>query len=128
MKVQIRRGVFETNSSSVHTLTMCTLDEFDKWQDGELYLNRSYFARGGGTFVTKEEVINLLKEDDYYSTRIDWNEVDNMSDGELINFLYDYGFYTYGGYDSRDLEYYEGQYTTPGGETVVCFGMYGHDG
>ena len=36
MKKQIRRGVFETNSSSVHSLTMCSFDEFDKWVRGEV--------------------------------------------------------------------------------------------
>lgn len=30
MKRQIRRGVFETNSSSVHSLTMCSDDEYKK--------------------------------------------------------------------------------------------------
>lgn len=36
MKKQIRRGVFETNSSSVHSITMCTRSDFDRWKDGEL--------------------------------------------------------------------------------------------
>ena len=35
MKRQIRRGVFETNSSSVHSITMCSSDEYDKWTKGE---------------------------------------------------------------------------------------------
>ncbi|WP_313584682.1 hypothetical protein [Lacrimispora sp.] len=30
MKRQIRRGVFETNSSSTHSLTMCSEEEFEK--------------------------------------------------------------------------------------------------
>lgn len=36
MKRQIRRGVFETNSSSVHSITMCSDSEFDRWENGEL--------------------------------------------------------------------------------------------
>ena len=36
MKKQIRFGVFETNSSSCHTLCICTKEEFEKWQNGEL--------------------------------------------------------------------------------------------
>lgn len=31
MKMQIRQGVFETNSSSVHSLTMCSSEEYKKW-------------------------------------------------------------------------------------------------
>lgn len=40
MKRQIRRGVFETNSSSVHSLTMCTSSDYDKWKNGELVWSR----------------------------------------------------------------------------------------
>lgn len=32
MKKQIRRGVFETNSSSCHSLTMCSEKEYEKWE------------------------------------------------------------------------------------------------
>lgn len=35
MKRQIRRGVFETNSSSTHSLTMCSEEEFEQWKNGE---------------------------------------------------------------------------------------------
>ena len=40
MNRQIRRGVFETNSSSVHSLTMCTGSDYDKWKNGELVWSR----------------------------------------------------------------------------------------
>lgn len=33
---QIRKGVFETNSSSTHSITICTQEEFDKFKKGEL--------------------------------------------------------------------------------------------
>jgi len=37
MKVkQVRHGVFETNSSSTHSLTMCSAEDFKKFEDGEL--------------------------------------------------------------------------------------------
>jgi hypothetical protein len=35
-KVQIRQGVFETNSSSTHSLCICTKEEFEKFKNGEL--------------------------------------------------------------------------------------------
>ena len=40
MNRQIRRGVFETNSSSVHSLTRCTSSDYDKWKNGELVWSR----------------------------------------------------------------------------------------
>lgn len=40
MKKQTRVGVFETNSSSTHSLTICTEDDFERFKSGELMLNR----------------------------------------------------------------------------------------
>jgi hypothetical protein len=36
---QIRIGVFETNSSSTHTLVVCTDEELEKWKKGEIIYN-----------------------------------------------------------------------------------------
>lgn len=36
MKIQIRQGVFETNSSSVHSLTIVAEDDFEKFVKGEM--------------------------------------------------------------------------------------------
>ena len=38
MKRQIRRGTFETNSSSVHSLTMCTQSDYDRWKMENLFM------------------------------------------------------------------------------------------
>ncbi len=37
--VQIRQGVFETNSSSTHSMTITTKEEWLKFKNGELYFN-----------------------------------------------------------------------------------------
>ena len=37
---QVRRGVFETNSSSTHSITICTEDEYEKFKRGELMYDR----------------------------------------------------------------------------------------
>ena len=37
---QVRRGVFETNSSSTHSLTIITKQEFDDYQKGKLVFDR----------------------------------------------------------------------------------------
>lgn len=33
---QVRKCVFETNSSSTHSLSICTKEEYDKWKSGDL--------------------------------------------------------------------------------------------
>lgn len=59
---QVRRGVFETNSSSVHSITMCMKSDYDKWVNGELYWNR--WSDG---FVSKETVDKADYTGSYYS-------------------------------------------------------------
>lgn len=36
MKRQIRRGVYETNSSSTHSITMCSEKEYDEFEKGNI--------------------------------------------------------------------------------------------
>lgn len=38
---QVRIGVFETNSSSTHSMVICTEEEFNKWMKGEVLMNLS---------------------------------------------------------------------------------------
>ena len=57
MKRQIRRGVFETNSSSTHSLTMCSEEEFEQWKNGKVL-----FDEDGETFVKASELSNKDKE------------------------------------------------------------------
>lgn len=33
--ISIRRNVFETNSSSTHSICICTEDDYEKWKNGE---------------------------------------------------------------------------------------------
>lgn len=42
MKRQIRAGVFETNSSSTHSLVICSKEEYEKLQKGELFIDYYY--------------------------------------------------------------------------------------
>lgn len=112
MKV-IRRGVFETNSSSTHSITMCAKEDYDKWKNGELLLNQY-----GGGFLTKEEAIKELG-----------NDYKNLSDDELNDMLDEDDWYSYKRYFSDSyLETFSDTYTTKSGEVIIAFGQYGYDG
>ena len=66
MKTQIRRGVFETNSSSVHTLAITTSTDWDRFEKGEL-LMKGYpydISFVDVNSVNKEQVFTLDKYDD----------------------------------------------------------------
>lgn len=124
MNRQIRRGVFETNSSSVHSITMCSDDEYKRWENGEAYM-----PRYGSQIKTREEIIKELQEkkhwktDELYYPNVDWDNKDSVD--ELIE---DNEYKTYSAYwDDIDFETFDDSYTTPNGEKVHAFGYYGMD-
>jgi len=120
MKKQIRRGVFETNSSSTHSLTMCSESEYDKWEKGELL-----FSVCDKEFYTRDEAIESLKDCSWLNGRVDWNNKDSVDDA-----LCDEQYYTYEEYQNYVGEYYESfeqSYTTKSGDKVITFGYYGYD-
>lgn len=117
MKRQIRRGVFETNSSSVHSLTMCTAEEYQKWKDGKVL-----FCKYEDMFGTKEEIIEELKKNPWLR-KVDWDDEDYVSD-----IFSDEGVQTCKEFFENDyFETFEQRYTTPSGDEIVAFGYYGHD-
>lgn len=133
MKRQIRRGVFETNSSSVHSLTMCNKKDYKKWDDEGLFL----FTGSGWSypednnplknhFYTKEEAIAFEKLSKYPpSDDFDWNDEDSV-----MEMLHDDEWYDSEYYWNRycnEYETFEDTYKTENGEEVIAFGYYGHD-
>lgn len=123
MKRQIRRGVFETNSSSVHSITMCSDDEYKRWESGEAYVS------DGGDFFTRDEIVQKLKEKKSWSTEelrypnVNWDDEDEVN--ELIE---DNDYKTYSQYwDDMDYETFDDSYTTKSGEKIHAFGYYGED-
>ena len=127
--IQIRNGVFETNSSSTHSLVMCMKNDYDKWVNREVYLNNeagwsSYSEYKNKQFVTKEEAIDIITNNKY-PTDID---LFTMNNDELEEYFKDNEIYTFDNYDNDYLESFTEEFTTPNGDTVVSFGQYGYDG
>lgn len=126
---QTRYGVFETNSSSTHSITMCMKEDYDKWVNGETYLNEgrgwcSYSKYKDKQFVTKEEAIDIITNNKYPPA----NLITCMDDDELIECFRENEIYTIENYENEYLENFEAKFTTPNGDAVVAFGQYGYDG
>lgn len=102
MKRQIRRGVYETNSSMCHALSIVTEQEYKDWEDGELI-----FDTWDDKFITKEQLDIDLDED----------EDDQYAENPEAYFdKY-----------SEYFETYKKEFTTPSGDNMIAFGYYGHD-
>ena len=123
---QIRRGVFETNSSSTHSLTMMMKSDYKRWENEGLYLFDGYgygweFNKPiHGHLYTTDEVIGFAKTYKYFD---DIDEYD--LDYDMINEM---GFVSWDDEGSEYLEGFYEEFVTPAGETVVAFGEYGYDG
>ena len=144
MIVQVRSGVFETNSSSTHSLNICTKSDYDRWVNDKniVFIGDSYLVGakdfGGREFVTKSEIIDYLKkknesiteEDDKFPETIseyferdedDWYSISPASEDGI----YDSDTYEL---DNEELESYTQEFTTPSGDEMVAFGTYGYRG
>lgn len=141
MKRQIRRGVFESNSSSTHSLCICTKDEFERWKMEELL-----FDSWEDKFI-EVACLDQLTEEDKEHTQATynakkqkyWKAWEELSEEEREELYHDvleqkksrvgyeyetYAEYMYDGY----LESYTKTYTSPSGDELVIFGKYGYDG
>jgi len=106
---QIRVGVFETNSSSTHSLTIVSEEDYEKWKAGELLLD-----------TDKEELVPFPK--DYVKKEeTEDNNDEYFEDGDGV-------LKTYEQWLDTEKEDYFGKFTTKSGDEVVAFGKYGYDG
>ena len=125
MKKQIRCGVFETNSSSTHSLTMMMKNDYKRWRDSGLYL---YNGGYGWDFnkptlnnlYTRDEAVAFAKNNKYYKD-VEDDKID-------YTILKDCGFIAWDDVGNEYLESFYQEFTTPSGETIVAFGEYGYDG
>ena len=126
MKRQVRRGVFETNSSSTHSLTMMMKSDYERWEKENLYLFNGY-AYGwdfnkpvNNALYTREEAIEFVKNSRYYDASSN-DEIDDV-------YLREFDFISFDDEGSEYLEGFYEEFTTPSGEIIVAFGEYGYDG
>lgn len=121
--LKIRQGVFETNSSSTHSLILCSKGEYEKLKQEELFID-----------VWDNSLITLEEAKDKYTAdaekyNLDCHDIYKVSEEEAIDLLNEYDVArTLDSYCSNYFERFEKEYTTPNGESIVAFGYYGFDG
>ena len=104
--IQVRKGVFETNSSSTHSLAIFSDEDWKKICKNEGYVNR--YASGKSKVYTKEELLT-------------------MSEEEFLDIIESYDFVT-SAYCPEYLEEDSYTYTTESGEVIHIRCQYGYDG
>ena len=96
--LQIRQGVFETNSSSTHALAICTQEEWDKLQSGEYVVDEWDITK---MFNANDEAV----KNDEYARYVTYDEL----------------------YDCKPFEFFTRHFTSPSGDEMVAWGFYGYD-
>lgn len=153
--IQIRAGVFETNSSSTHSLCIMPKSDYNKWlsSEGEYYFvegdgydysfNR-FFPDGVGSGIYSKDVVKQAiekyakyyeekyKDEEWYAP-VDVDMLEHSDDDEVESRredsrLWDLGIYTYDDWCryNDELEQYETYFTTPSGDDMIAFGAYGY--
>ena len=120
MKRLFRCGVFETNSSAVHSLVVLSNDEYEEWKKNELYVRSGYSNK----LYTFEEVFADVNEFGSYDDDLRLGNMDEIN--EALNscgyYKYEDWFNTYD--DNADYCHY----TTKHGDEIVICSRYGYDG
>lgn len=136
MKRQVRRGVFETNSSSTHSLTMCSEEEFEAWKRGEVLFQKY----GNENFISANKLSEhdkKMAQEDYEENKDDfqkdWNDLSEDAKQKYYtkyakeNDIIDEDAKTYDQYmNDGDLETFVQRYTSKNGDKIVAFGEYGY--
>ena len=137
--IKVRQGVFETNSSSTHSIIIVEDDDFQAWKRGE-----KFFIEDTGKFVDKEEAERIKNEIrfDCLMYNISNNKdriIEAIEEDRLIEELDesieedgDYIFYLPMNYDKfcnidRDLEQDHNTYTTKNGDKIHILCSYGNN-
>lgn len=132
--IQIRRNVFETNSSSVHSITLCNKSEYDDWKKGKLYMYNSTYKLPSqrSHFFSWGDMIDFIKDN--------FNSYDDIAylvkakkeenDTRFESLLTKYDFFTFDAFEEflDSFEYETASIKTPSGDEVIAFSYYGYDG
>ena len=110
--LQIRQGVFETNSSSTHAISVCSKADWDMLQRGEAMIDYNLHI------LPKAEAIAKNEELRKYAEKHGWDPDDYVMED---------GYMTWDElYDGSEYEFYT-KHSTVGGVDVVAFGYYGYN-
>lgn len=129
--INIRRNVFETNSSSVHSLILCTKKDYKAFQNGKLFYVNYSSLKESEKLCTWEQLLDIIKNKKIYVSDETYEDIvklrENNQDETLEDYLADWDIFTFDAFMNRneELEDFYNEITTESGETICAFGYYG---
>ena len=111
---KIRKSVFETNSSSTHSMCVCPTDEFNQFVDGGMLYN-----------YNEDQLIPLIVVQEEYKKDTGDQMIDPVKFKKWCKNR-DYSNYDDFGYG--EYETFDESYTSKSGDEITIFGFYGYNG
>lgn len=152
----IRHNVFETNSSSMHSLTIVPEEEFEKFENCDLLLDYNTFIsvedeyknvmdnlesyednmsdeyretyKTELTFEKFKEVLSKLCDDDLSYYHREYAREDIQTHYDAVKAALGEEIVTYRTMGGEEYKTFAQHYTTKSGDKIVAFGYYGYDG
>lgn len=126
--IQIRKCVFETSSSSTHSITIYNEEDYTKIRNGEGYIDREDDGIEG-TVLDKTQVIEGIRSQcvRYNEQAEATEELLSMNEKDFCKYVEKFGYYPSDSYDDY-LETDWNEYKLPTGETLHIRCEYGYDG
>lgn len=118
--INVRSGVFETNSSNTHSIVICSKKEYELLEEGKLLLRRY-----SDDVVTYEDAVKELAEQ--YEGQYN---IQGLSEEAILDLLRDHDIAESldSFFDDEYLDTFSYKYKTEHGDEIVAFGKYGRDG
>lgn len=137
---QVRRMTFETNSSSTHSITICSEETYNKWCDGKVLFGdwNQDFIEAGELTPYDYECAKAKYESSKGKYYKNWEELsaEDQKDYTMEYVLKEIKRRNYDEYLTYDewadrhnngIETFSKHYTTASGDNIVAFGYYGYD-
>lgn len=123
---QIRRNIFETNSSSVHSLTICKREDYERWKTDGTYM---YECDDEIHFVSRDEAIGRYNCIHACDWKTDFIDPDYMTDEEIDEKLALMEMYSYESWEKHheDFETYAQHVEIDSSGSYIAFGHFGRD-
>ncbi len=138
--IKVRRSTFETNSSSTHTITIVSSEEYEGWSEGKYLYDKWFGKLVPARQLTEQEKMEAqeqyeLNKKSYWQS---WDEMDEYARSQVYSeyaaklmegsrnllSMKQYGEWC----GERGMETSCTSYTTKGGEKIIAFGYGGYDG
>ena len=144
IKKIVRKCVFETNSSTSHSIIIFSKEDEKRWRnDASLYIAKDiweYFWKDApikpkkGKLYTREELFEMLRlngdifnPDEWGYSEEEYDSKEEAYNDKVNKFLREEGFVNVDGWNNLELEESTEEFVSPSGDEMIALCAYGYE-